>query len=538
MKSNARFEPVRKDASLWIVLFAAYFVLGKLGLRLAIVHPSATAVWPPSGIALASVLLFGYRVWPGIFAGAFAVNITTAGSLLTVVGISTGNTLEAVAAVWLIRRFCNSPRVFQRASDTFKFAALAAGVGTMISATLGVSSLTLTGYSPAAEFGRVWLTWWLGDATGILLIAPLVILWPAKWPDWSWPRAIEGAAAFALLCGSSAAVLAWILPENRAYLMELVCTPILLWIAFRLGRGAAVIAAMVLSSLAAWATFSGVGLFAHPDPNTTLLLLQTYVAVGATMALGVAVTVWERKDVESRLKKHEQQLAQRNEELERFAYVASHDLQEPLRTISIFTEILVTQYKDKLDHQADVFIEYIVGGVARMNAMIQGLLRYSGLLRSEKAPFAYVSLDEISGQAIKNLESAIRESSARIIREPLPVIAGQREHLISLFQNLVGNGIKYRREVCPEIRIAARENSGDWVISVCDNGVGIPDEYRDDVFAIFKRLHGTEIPGNGIGLALSRRIVEMHGGRIWIESHVGKGSTFLFTIPKISGYVA
>jgi signal transduction histidine kinase len=527
MTLDARYRSFLGRVGSLIVIAASYFVLGKLGLRLAIVHPSATAVWPPSGISLAAILLLGYWVWPGIFVGAFAVNLTTTGSILTVTGIAFGNTLEALAGAWLVQSLAGGRHPFDTASNSLKFAALAGGLSTIIGATIGVASLIVTGYSPPTDFGRVWLTWWLGDATGDLLITPLLLLWISAWPPkWARRHILEGFIVLCTLLLAATAIFSWIGAENRAYLMELVCTPILLWTAFRLGREAAATTAVVLSSLAIWATFGGVGLFVNSSPNTELLLLQTYVAVAAIMALGVAATVWERKQVEISLQEHQRQLAQRNADLEHFAYAASHDLQEPLRTVSVFTEMMVSQYKGKLGQQADTFMEYIVGGAARMNAMVQALLTYSGVLTSERIMFSTIKLDEALHRAIKNLESAIRDSRASINFDPLPVVVGEREHLVSLFQNLIGNAIKYRSGVSPEIRIAVNQKGRDWVFSVRDNGIGIAPEYREQIFGIFKRLHGNNVSGTGIGLAISRRIVELHGGSIWVKSEVGKGSTF------------
>ena len=532
MTLTTRYWKFRSRLGSVVLLAACYFVLGKLGLKLAIVHPSATAVWPPSGIALAAVLLLGFWVWPGIFLGAFAVNLTTTGSILTVSGIACGNTLEAVAGAWLVQKIAYGCGPFDTPSNTFKFAWLAGGVSTMIGAIIGVGSLVVTGYSISADMGRVWLTWWLGDMTGDLLFAPLLILWTSAWPpQWLRSRVWEAIGALCVLLVASSVILIWIPAENRAYLMELVCTPILLWAAFRLGREAAATAAVVLSSLAVWATFGGIGLFVHGSPNTNLLLLQTYVAVSAIMALGVAATVWERKQAELSLQEHQRQLAQRNADLEQFAYAASHDLQEPLRTVSLFAEMLVAQYKGKLGPKADALIEHIIGGAGRMNAMVQGLLTYSGVVNSERIVFSPVRLDEVLDAALKNLDAAIVDSGALITRDPLPVVMGEREQLVSLFQNLIGNAIKYRSEVPPEIRIAAKQNGRDWIFSVRDNGIGIAPHHQQQIFAIFKRLHGTKIAGTGIGLALSRRIVELHGGDIWVDSEIGNGSTFNFIIP-------
>lgn len=532
MYVNARHPKLLARLGASAAVAVAYFFCGKLGLKLAVVHPSATAVWPPSGIALGAMLLLDGWIWPGVFLGAFAVNLTTTGSILTVIGIACGNTLEAVSGAWLVHRFAGGRQAFETAERSLRFAGLAGGVSTAIGATIGSLSLLVTGYSQASEFGRVWLTWWLGDATGVLLIAPLLILWFSVWPPkWAKGRFIESFVVLFTLILAGIIIFSWVGVENRGYLMQLVCTPILLWTAFRLGRKAAAVAALLLSGLAVWGTFVGPGLFVSGDQNTGLLLLQTYVALAAVMALGVAATVWERDQAERMLKEREKQLAQRNSDLEQFTYAASHDLQEPLRTISIFTDMLVSRHKGKLDEQADTFIEYIVGGAERMTSLVRGLLAYSGLWNREHM-FSTARLDEVVLLATQNLESAIRDSSATILQEPLPVIFGQREQLVSLFQNLISNGIKYRSAILPEIKISVRQRNHDWVFSVGDNGIGIDPQYQSEIFGIFKRLHGSRIPGTGIGLAISRRIVELHGGQIWVNSELGKGSTFSFTIPR------
>jgi light-regulated signal transduction histidine kinase (bacteriophytochrome) len=212
-------------------------------------------------------------------------------------------------------------------------------------------------------------------------------------------------------------------------------------------------------------------------------------------------------------------------------FAAGHDLAEPLRNISIFTEVMVAEHKEKLGPQADMFIDHIAGGATRMKAMLQGLLTYSGVLSSEQTSFSEVSLDEVLQRATKNLEFVITETHARVNQEPLPVVLGEQELLVSLFQNLIGNGIKYRSDSAPEIRIAAKENSHDWIVSVHDNGIGIDPRHHERIFRIFQRLHGSEVAGTGIGLAICRRIVQQHGGKIWVDSDLGNGSTFFFTLP-------
>ncbi len=190
-------------------LFSVYVLAGKVGLSLAFVHASASAVWPPTGIALAAFLILGYRPWPVIFAGAFVVNITTAGSVATSLGIATGNTLEALLGAYLVNRFANGVRTFDRAQDVFKFAGLAATLSTSVSATAGVVSLSLGGYATWADFGRIWLTWWLGDAVGALIFVPLLLLWFRQSPSCSTPRRPIEAAGLLLLMALATAWYAW-----------------------------------------------------------------------------------------------------------------------------------------------------------------------------------------------------------------------------------------------------------------------------------------------------------------------------------------
>src|SRR5579871_4034461 len=294
MHSAQRSGIVVRIAS-WCILVAIYFVTGKFGLRLAFVHPSATPIWAPSGIALAAALLFGPQAWPAIFVGAFFVNFTTTGSVTTCLGIATGNTLEALAGMWLINRFANGRDAFQTPQGIFKFAALTGGPSTTIAATLGATSLIMTGYAERADFGPIWITWWLGDAIGDLLVAPLLIIWAKDWKlRWTTARAVEATLLFAVLVVSGLVVFGGIrVFGETTYPTEFLCLPILLWAAFRFGIREAVSAAAVLAGLAIFATTRGSGPFARGSANTSLLLLQAYVGVVTVMSMAVAAAVQE-----------------------------------------------------------------------------------------------------------------------------------------------------------------------------------------------------------------------------------------------------
>ena len=231
--------------------------------------------------------------------------------------------------------------------------------------------------------------------------------------------------------------------------------------------------------------------------------------------------------------KQRQELARSNSELERFAYVVSHDLQAPLQTISNYVQLLERRYREKLDEKADKYINYIVGGVKRMGTQIQDLLEYSRVGR-EKSTFRETDCNVILQQAISNLQSEIDANNATIVvADNLPALIVDASQLTVLFQNLIGNGIKYRRQIPPHIEIKVQKQEKIWQFSLADNGIGLEAQYRKRIFQIFQRLHTKEeYPGTGIGLAICQKIVERHGGEIWVESQPGHGSVFYFTIPN------
>ncbi len=231
------------------------------------------------------------------------------------------------------------------------------------------------------------------------------------------------------------------------------------------------------------------------------------------------------------IKETEANLARSNRELEQFAYVASHDLQEPLRKIAGFTELLANRYKGTFDEKAESYMAYIVDGATRMRSLINDLLDYSRVMRSTRE-LADTDCSALLSRVLRDLEPAIKESNAEILCGALPVIRGDQSQLGQLFQNLIGNAIKYRGVAPPRVVINASRQRDAWLFSVADNGIGIAPEFSERIFAIFQRLHTrAEYPGTGIGLAVCRKIVERHGGSIWVESSAGRGSTFFFTIP-------
>jgi signal transduction histidine kinase len=224
-------------------------------------------------------------------------------------------------------------------------------------------------------------------------------------------------------------------------------------------------------------------------------------------------------------------LARSNRDLEQFAYVASHDLQEPLRMVAAYTQLLAERYRGKLDEQADKYIHYAVDGAMRMQTMIQAVLAFSRIGRQD-ADLKSTDCNIVMQAVLQNLQATIQESGARVEFERLPAVMADASQLLQLFQNLIGNAIKFRGPEPMVIRVTAENHAHEYLFSVSDNGIGIAPEHAEAVFVIFKRLHTrAEYPGSGIGLAICKKIVERHGGRLWVESQPGQGATFKFTLP-------
>src|SRR5213595_3191171 len=288
------------------LLTLVYFIAGKFGLMLASLHASASPVWPPAGIALATLLMLGYRAWPAIFVGAFLVNVTTAGNVATSLAVASGNTLEAVCGAWLVNRFAGGTTVFDRPQGVFKFA-LAAVVSTIISPAFGVTSLALAGFADWANYGAIWLTWWLGDATSDLLIAPLIILWSiASKRRWNRREAVEVGILLLLLFVLSEAVFGgWLTISAKNYPIAFSCGAVVIWTAFRFTQRETATGIFILSGIAIWGTLHGFGPFAEKTENQSLLALQYWTAVVTITAMALSAGMAERGRAEEALRESE-----------------------------------------------------------------------------------------------------------------------------------------------------------------------------------------------------------------------------------------
>jgi len=288
---------ISKDLLIGIGICAVYIVAAKLSLRLASIHPSAAPVWPPTGVAIAALLALGPRFWPAILAGAFVVNETTAGTALTSLGIASGNTLEALLAAYLVNRFANGRRAFEKTWNILRFGLYAGVLSTMVAATFGVMSLSLGGFADWNQYWQIWRTWWLGDGAGALVFTPLLLLWTANpRPKWTERQMLEAAVLVSMLLLTAGIVYGPLFhAQMRNDPWTFLCTPFFVWAAFRFGQRESSAVIFIFACIAVVGTKMGYGPFARPSPNDSLLLLQAFLGIKVVMTLAFAAEVSERR---------------------------------------------------------------------------------------------------------------------------------------------------------------------------------------------------------------------------------------------------
>jgi PAS domain S-box-containing protein len=272
----------------------------------------------------------------------------------------------------------------------------------------------------------------------------------------------------------------------------------------------------------------------RPIDDSAAPIRNTYgKVIGAVL---VFRDISERRYTEEQTRRLNRALVRTNQDLQQFSYAASHDLKEPLRTVATCLQLALRNYSGKvLDGEAAQLMEVAVAGAQRMHALVEALLEYSRAGEVAESMIEPVPVDRVVGDAVTNLQSAIAETNASVSFGQLPVVTANPLHLAQVFQNLISNALKYRSNQPPRIAVSALEQEQNWLFTVEDNGIGIRPEYQAQIFGIFKRLHGNEYPGTGIGLAICKKIVDRHGGSIWVESEPGKGSRFSFTLPRTAG---
>jgi signal transduction histidine kinase len=546
-------NPVISKVIRTIALAAAYFFAGKLGLMLPHVHASVSPVWPASGVALAALLIWGVEFWPAVFIGAFLVNLTVPHASWTLrifqaSGIGLANTLEAAAGAWLVNRFANGCKAFRRASDVFRYIFLAGSLATAIGATLGTLTLLSCGLLEKRIYGSVWLTWWMGDMVGVVLVAPFILIWTAtRTMRFGFNRSVEALVLLISILVVSALNFSDMFQNGDKHSpLAFLFFPFLAWAAVRFEARGAVAFVAVICCLAVNGTLHGLGAFAV-GPNGSLLMLQMFICVATLSALVLAAAVAERKtaeeqvrqlnsELEARVRERTAQLEGTNKELEAFCYSVSHDLRAPLRTIRGFSEVLMELYKPHLDARGQDYLRRTCDAGLQMDKLIEDLLKLSRVSRSE-IQHADINLSAIAQDIAFELKRTEPTRKVEFLITPDIGTKGDERLLRLVIDNLLRNAWKFTQKR-PEARIEfGRSNGESSPFFVRDNGIGFDMAYAGKLFGVFQRLHSaTEFAGSGVGLAIVQRVINKHGGRVWAEAKVNSGATFYFTLPAASGF--
>ena len=529
-----------RRSSKWVAvatLALVYFVAGKAGLRLAFLQASATPVWPPTGIAIAALLVLGSRAWPAIFVGAFFVNATTAGNGVTSLAIAAGNTLEALCGVWLLNRYAGGVRVFDRAQDVFKFSLIAA-VSTSISPSIGLMSLALGGFVAWASYLRVWFTWWVGDMTGYLLIAPLVLLWwVGPRPKWTARQKVEAAALLLLLVVTGGIVFGgWFAEFISTYPLAFICGPIILWTAFRFGQLETMTGIFILTGIALWGTLHHYGPYQLRTDNQSLLTLQCWAGVLMLTSMTLAAAMAERRRAEAELEQQKAAVDEANRTKDNFLAMLSHELRTPLTPVVSFLDLLEGETRE--NERMTTALAAIRRNVDVERRLIDDLLDLTRVARG-KLMLEMQPID--AHEAIRHVvEICQADAAAKHLQVEVDLrgrnswVAADLAKFQQIIWNLLKNAIKFTPEKGRIVVTSANEEPGHLTMEVRDNGAGIEPDEIGRMFNAFEqgdqssqRHHG----GLGLGLAISKAIADGHGASLVAMSEGrGRGTTFRLTM--------
>ncbi len=504
-----------------LILAAVYVGAGRLGLLLGPMGGFATLVWAPSGLAVAALFLWGFAWWPAITLGAFLVNLLTGAPWYVAVGISIGNTLEALICAALLRRGHVRPAL-DSLHDVLILALLAAPVSALISATVGVGSLWLGGILAWSLAPTTWSTWWLGDIMSLLLLTPLLLTWSA------WPRAPRsrkrltelGLLSLCVLVIGLFVFLGVLRPHHWDYPTTHLVFPLLIWGALRYGPRGATALIITIASLAIIGTILGVSPFSTGSLWLRLLSLQSYMAIAAATALVLAAIVAERQALEERK--------------DDFIKIASHELRTPLTSLLLQIQMLRRQLAGS-DHpptaRALANIEQKAMQLARLVTDLLDLSR----IQAGRLTFAeeIVDVDALVREVVEQMRQTSAQHQISIEGSALGTVVGDRDRLSQVVINLLTNAMKYSPQTERIIVHLAATADGPRV-SVQDFGAGIPQTEHQKIFERFYRVAEGQYrntPGLGVGLFITQKIIEHYRGKLWVESGEGQGSTFSFSLP-------
>jgi signal transduction histidine kinase/CheY-like chemotaxis protein len=527
-----------------------YFVAGTLGLAVAFLHPSATPIWAPAGIGLAAVLVAGRAMLPAIAIGAFLVSLTTKAPWEASLAIAMGNALEALAGSALAERTADGTRCFMRGRTLVRFVLFTGLLSTMVGPTIGATALSVAGQARWASYGPIWLTWWLGDTGGVLVVAPFLILWATDYRlDWDAARALEAAALLLSIAVLGVFVIfPWPPLPGSGYPVAFLSFPLILWAAFAFGPRETATVVLLLSAVSVWSTLHGVGPFALASQNQSLLLLDSFVIVASLTGMGLAAVVREQQGTAQALKNAERRLQRllRYEQAERrqaeainkakdqFLAVLGHELRSPLSALSHAIEALargaereprVAQLQEIIERQA-----------RHLTRLVEDLLdasRFdSGKIRLTPE---VLDLKDVTERCLASFseDEAWRERAVSSKLESAWVLA-DATRLHQVVTNLLDNATKFT-SAGGRIEVSVHPEADQAVLAVKDDGRGIDPVTLPRIFDFFAqaddsldRSHG----GLGIGLTIVRRLIEMHRGSVEAHSEgPGRGSEFVVRLP-------
>ena len=522
-------------------LAIVYVVAARAGLMMDAVGGFATLVWPPSGLALAALLIFGPRLWPGVLAGAVIANLLTGAPVLVALGIGVGNTLEAVLAVYALRRIPGFSASLERLSDVVGLIVLAAGLSTMVSATIGVTCLHLGGIVSGAQLGETWRAWWLGDLIADLVVAPVLLVWasgPRSLGDRK--RRLEAGALGIAVVAVSLLIFVWqpgMPTATGRYFQAYLFFPLLIWAALRFGQRGAVSTAFVVSVIAVWGTALGHGPFVRPALHQSLIVLQTFmgVATATFLVLGASIAERRRAEVEVRLARARAEEANRAKA--EFLAVMSHELRTPLNAISGYVDLLSLGVDGPLTEKQNASLTRIHLNQQHLLSMIDDVLSFARIEAGKLE--VHVRTLRVS-DAVLSLEALIRPELQRkelaFLCEPCDPelsVRADPEKLRQILVNFLANAVKFTPNG-GRIRVGAERRDGVVRIWVSDTGVGIPSDQIARVFEPFfqvERGSTRRYPGIGLGLSIARDFAQAMNGELRLESAVGTGSVASVLLP-------
>lgn len=521
-----------------VLLFLAYYITAEVGLQADAVNDFATMIWAPTGIALAALLLYGYRFWPAIAAAAFLVNHSAGAPFLVAAGIAAGNTLEAVAATYLLKRYFRFETRLERQTDVLGFVVLACGVSTLISASLGVFSLYLGDVVPFEEIFRTWTAWWIGDALGALVVAPLILTWlSTRWPPLKLECALE-TLALTLALGLS---VYWIFgrsPSNIDRLLPFPIFPIVLWAALRFGQKGSAAAAFAISLAAIWATAKGSGPFAVQGPlSESLPILHSFLGVMSFTGMILAASIAERRRATDELRVAKDMAESANAAKSTFLANMSHEIRTPLGAVLGFAH-LVADPEVSANEKQD-YVTAIQRNGELLSNIINDILDLSKVEAGKmQVDLRDTDISEILRDTETLLELQASEKGLDLrfhVQENVPkVIRTDALRLRQILINIISNAIKFTSSGSVSVSVSVRTEGAKLCFEVSDTGCGIQLEQVDRLFSPFSQTDAgatRRYGGTGLGLVLSKRLANILGGDVVLtRTAPNEGSVFTITV--------